>query len=378
MLNILINGLNLKVGGGKSILDNLLSTLQSEKIEHNYHVLTPNWRDYLRYECNKVSILRPPKWASKTYAFPFVFHRLIPLTIKEHCIDVIFNFGDIVVPVKTPQLYLFDWPYAVYPESIVWERMNFSQTVVKRIKLSFFKSNIKYATHVIAQTNTMKNRLQKYYGLKNVDIIPLPVVHQAMSKIGTKDFKLPYQKHKFLYLTHYYPHKNLEILIPLATHIKKKSINCVFVITVDPGESIDGDRLLSQIRNEQLENIIINLGSVPLNEIGNLYEQVDTLFMPTLLETFGMPYVEAMHNGKPILTSDIDFAHDICQNAALYFDPLDVISISDVITQHIDTASGKGLVNAGKKVYSLLPDWPSVVCEYEGLLSSIANNKDYQ
>ena len=51
------------------------------------------------------------------------------------------------------------------------------------------------------------------------------------------------------------------------------------------------------------------------------------MILPTLLESFSATYIEAMFHGKTILTSDLDFARDVCGEAAFYFDPLNPQSI---------------------------------------------------
>ncbi|MGF1670524.1 MAG: glycosyltransferase, partial [Balneolaceae bacterium] len=57
----------------------------------------------------------------------------------------------------------------------------------------------------------------------------------------------------------------------------------------------------------------------------------DALFMPTLLECFSASYAEAMAMEKPILTSDLGFARTVCEDAALYFNPVDAKDISEKI-----------------------------------------------
>ena len=72
-----------------------------------------------------------------------------------------------------------------------------------------------------------------------------------------------------------------------------------------------------------LKDIIINLGQVPINQMSGIYNRIDALLMPTLLESFSIVYLEAMYHRVPILTSNMWFARSICGNAAQYFDPLD-------------------------------------------------------
>jgi glycosyltransferase involved in cell wall biosynthesis len=92
------------------------------------------------------------------------------------------------------------------------------------------------------------------------------------------------------------------------------------------------------------------MGSIPHKSCPSLYAQSDALFAPTLLETFSAAYPEAMKMEKPILTSNYSFAKDVCQDAALYFDPLDPVDIAEKIKKLIeDTALQHELVEKGKK-----------------------------
>ena len=55
------------------------------------------------------------------------------------------------------------------------------------------------------------------------------------------------------------------------------------------------------------------------------------MFLPTLLECFSASYAEAMVMKKPILTSDLGFAHTVCKDAAIYFDPDNAYDVADKI-----------------------------------------------
>lgn len=57
------------------------------------------------------------------------------------------------------------------------------------------------------------------------------------------------------------------------------------------------------------------------------------MFLPTLLECFSASYAEAMVMKKPILTSDLGFAHTVCKDAAVYFDPDDANDVAAKIIE---------------------------------------------
>ena len=78
-----------------------------------------------------------------------------------------------------------------------------------------------------------------------------------------------------------------------------------------------------------------NLGILKTVDCPAAYASSDALFLPTLIETFSASYPESMKMKKPILTSDLDFAKDVCNDAALFFDPTDPQNIADTIEEII-------------------------------------------
>lgn len=70
-------------------------------------------------------------------------------------------------------------------------------------------------------------------------------------------------------------------------------------------------------------NIFINIGFIPYNSIYSIYDQIDFLLFPSILESYGLPLLESMYYKTPILCSNLDFARDICGNLAVYFNPFD-------------------------------------------------------
>jgi glycosyltransferase involved in cell wall biosynthesis len=74
------------------------------------------------------------------------------------------------------------------------------------------------------------------------------------------------------------------------------------------------------------------------------------MFLPSLIEIFTASYPEAMQMKKPILTSDLSFAHDICGEAAEYFDPVNPADIANkIIYLASNPARRTQLVKNGEK-----------------------------
>jgi glycosyltransferase involved in cell wall biosynthesis len=88
-----------------------------------------------------------------------------------------------------------------------------------------------------------------------------------------------------------------------------------------------------------------------------------------LLESYGLPFVEAMFNKKTIITSDFDFTWDVCGEAAYYFDPLDEGSIYKAIcAAFADESARQERISLGFKIASELNDWPNAFQEYQDCL----------
>ncbi|MDD4111388.1 MAG: glycosyltransferase [Clostridia bacterium] len=375
MAKIFINGLNAKAGGGKSIFTNYLTLLNNIEPYNKYFVLTPNTADYIKFANKNIVLIDIPGLFKKTLLYPFVYTFYLNKILKKYCIDVVFNLADIPIKTKTKQVFLFDWSYAVYPESIVWNMMDYKSKLNRKAKLFLFKKNIIYIDLLIAQTETMKKRLENIYKNENIKIVPNAVSLENLANKSKHDFNLPLGI-KLLYLTHYYPHKNLEIFIPIAQKIKKEKLPYKLIITIKREQHKGAKLLLNTIENLNLTDFIINVGSVEMKHVPSLYEQCDGLLMPTLLESFSGTYVEAMHHKIPIFTSDIDFAHGVCGKAATYFDPFNATDIiNKVHSLYSDIELKTEKIKIGSRILKELPDWAKTFQMYnEAIESTLISN----
>ena len=176
----------------------------------------------------------------------------------------------------------------------------------------------------------------------------------------------------FLCLTHYYPHKNLETLLPVAAEIKERSLAYTIVTTIEAEDHKRAAKLLTRLHDQGLTDIVTNIGRVRHADLAALYSQCDAMILPTLLESFSATYIEAMFHGKTILTSDLDFARDVCGEAAFYFDPLNPQSIVEamVCASQKDEIRERKLA-AGRQRLSQLWTSGQVFGAYQELLRSL-------
>lgn len=119
-------------------------------------------------------------------------------------------------------------------------------------------------------------------------------------------------------------HKNLGVMIPVSMYLIKHypDFNFRFVLTCKENELPVPP---------SLRNHFVFIGKVDIAECPNLYEQADIMFMPTLMECFTATYPEAMRMGVPIVTTDLEFAHGLCGNAACYYGAVDANAAAEAI-----------------------------------------------
>ena len=92
------------------------------------------------------------------------------------------------------------------------------------------------------------------------------------------------------------------------------------------------------------------LDKVDISECPPLYEQADIMFMPTLLECFTATYPEAMRMEVPIVTTDLEFAHGLCGDAACYYSAVDAEAAAEAIYKvATDKEYAHQLTESGKK-----------------------------
>ena len=119
-------------------------------------------------------------------------------------------------------------------------------------------------------------------------------------------------------------HKNLKVLNDVIPVLEKKFVDFEFkfVLTIDK-------TIFETIFESDVKSKLINLGRVNIDDCPQLYFETDCLFLPSLIECFSANYPEAMKMNRPIVTSNLSFARDICGEAAYYINPLNPDDIAN-------------------------------------------------
>ncbi len=150
-----------------------------------------------------------------------------------------------------------------------------------------------------------------------------------------------------------YAHKNLEKLIEVYNKLSDTE-KAQKPLVIAGGKDPYLTRLIRLVEKLKLTKHVYFLGYVPENLMPSLYREAFALIFPSLYEGFGLPPLEAMACGCPVITSLVSSMPEVCGDAALYINPSDENSILEAIRQLLnesdlyDGLKKKGLARAAK------------------------------
>ncbi len=166
-----------------------------------------------------------------------------------------------------------------------------------------------------------------------------------------------YQIHGFPYfffLANTEPRKNSDGVLKAFAVFCKKYPNHQHHLVI---KGLSSDQLAKKIQNCNAESVtdrIHRVGYIDYNDLPHLYQGASVLWFPSFNEGFGLPIIEAMAGGTPVVTSNTSVMPEIAGDAALYIDPYQPMQLADATNEIIENNElrhsliKKGKVNAAK------------------------------
>lgn len=203
-----------------------------------------------------------------------------------------------------------------------------------------FKKAVKTAQKIITPSRFVKTQLKNYFKIPDSKI---SAIYQGVDQAFLKPANLADRnwfanlaiKNRFLvYVGNLYPHKNVNTLLKALKKVnqdyfKTEPLSLVIV----SGKGVFLKRLKSKIDDLKLQKIVKHLCEVSDRRLNLLLKSSLGLVMPSLMEGFGLPGVEAMTSGALVLSAQGSCLPEVYGANAIYFDPQDVNDLALKIKQ---------------------------------------------
>jgi hypothetical protein len=134
----------------------------------------------------------------------------------------------------------------------------------------------------------------------------------------------------FLYPANYWPHKNHRMLLVALARFRRAKV----ILTGAPGSQ--ASEIAGAIAGMGLQDYVIQAGYLPEDEFAALFGFAQALLFPSLYEGFGMPVLEAMQFGVPVLCSNATSLPEVAGDAAVFFDPRRPDDITAALHRFLD------------------------------------------
>jgi len=150
-----------------------------------------------------------------------------------------------------------------------------------------------------------------------------------------------------LYAGNIKPHKNVDRLIEAYAILRRRGVESARLLII--GDEISKyPNLRRLVHRFQLHQHVRFLGFVPDATLAVLYQLASVFVFPSLYEGFGLPPLEAMAAGAPVITSNVSSLPEVVGDAALLIDPMDAGAIADAMARVLgDEALRAELVRRG-------------------------------
>lgn len=283
--------------------------------------------------------------------------RVQPVDIHWHSLSEQLRFTNVL---EKEQLDLMHFPYFSHPVSY---RKPFVITIhdliiyhfstgkastlplplyqLKRQAFSFvLKHGVKHASKVIVPLETVKDDIARTFGIpeEKIAVTKEGFDRSIKRRQETNDQRLKTHGLKnakyFLYVGNAYPHKNVEGLI--RGFMRFRQDHQEYQLRLVGKNDYFYNRIEQGLTTAEKEALVFS-HDVDDIELSLLYQHATALVSASKMEGFGLPPLEAMALGTPVLVSAIPSFKEVCADVAFYFDPTNPDDIADKMKSLVST-----------------------------------------
>lgn len=191
---------------------------------------------------------------------------------------------------------------------------------------------LKQCRHILTNSHFTASEICRSIGIARSKVSVTPLGYDDSHFYPSDDIEAHHSRPYFLHVGQAYPHKNLRRVIESFSRVAQKFKDIELLLAGKPHEH--EYRILQRLVVEnQLEGRIKFMKYVKYESLPSLYRGAVALVYPSLWEGFGLPIIEAMACGVPVITSTGSATQEVAGESALLVDPYSVEEIADAMVQ---------------------------------------------
>jgi glycosyltransferase involved in cell wall biosynthesis len=313
---ILFDSIYIHQGGGRTILNILISNILENNSDDYFFIIDQRYNDDIlkKIPKEKFSILSSSELSRRGFY------------LKNHKkFNTFFCLANV-----PPPIYIYNKKVIVYFQNELllksnpFHLKNLILWIKRQYIFSLKLSNYKW----VVQTNLMKDKLARNLKISK-SLIKIFPIFPKLKKVNS----LKRSTQKFIYVASGENHKNHKRLIDAmgsASSRLNKPIHLYLTLTENKFNS-----LIKGNNKNNPKLMIKNLGLLKQDMLYEKYSELGYLIYPSLYESFGLPLVEAAQLDLVVIASDLPYVNEIISNY-YSFDPLDINDISLIIEKVVN------------------------------------------
>lgn len=325
-MNIAINALSAKIGGGIIYLNKLIENLHKIDRQNKYYIFvtTSNRQKIIKFEDKKFKVIE----ASIYHLGYRIFYEqiIMPFVLKKLKIDILYSPAEIATFLAPCKVVLGIQNLNVY------YKIKINRSVSEKFKLwclrQLARFSFKRVNKMIFVSNTARKDITKKLKIRstNTRVIRHGVELDKFQKTESKRIPVFIKKilssdKYILFLSTLCRHKNIKALIRAYAILDKKLRNQYKLLIVGRKFPSYYDELTNLVHQLNLDEKVIFMGEIAFENVPTLYRKAALFVLPSYVETFGIPLIEAMASGIPVIASNVPAIPEIVGDAALLFSP---------------------------------------------------------
>jgi glycosyltransferase involved in cell wall biosynthesis len=225
-----------------------------------------------------------------------------------------------------------------------------------------YRAMARQASRVAVMTTAARAETAVLLGVPEARIIVVPWASlmslypdDPRSKANLRQLGLPARY--LLYPAQSWPHKN-HLGLVRALALLRAEYGLAVPVVLTGRTTAHWSTVADEAQRIGVDDLIHPLGFVDVGALRQLYQEAEALVFPSLYEGWGLPVVEALEVGLPVLCSEISPLREIAAGAAAHFDPHDPAAIAETVRSvWTDPAERRRLGGAGRR-RSRAFSWP--------------------